>query len=108
MHRTQIGSTSLFSAVAGIHLFTLLPAIGDETADNSAGYAADCKAAETRYLENDFPNSEDAERFFECFRVDFTYGSITRVITPELPEHDEHCHREGKGLATDCDELSRG
>ncbi|MDD9908716.1 MAG: hypothetical protein OXR62_03405 [Ahrensia sp.] len=108
MHHQKNGRRGLYSVVAGTFFCTVFSAMGEVAADNLVGFAADCKAAEKRFLESDYPNSEDAERFFDCFRVDFTYGSITQVITLELPENDEHCHREAKGLSSDCADPSRG
>jgi len=104
----QTGNISRVAAFALMFLCTGHPAMGNEANEQITDSSAYCKAAAKAFLESDFPSSADAERYFDCYRVDFTYGSITRVTNPELPKHHHHCHLEDQGIATDCAGLFRG
>jgi len=68
---------------------TVLPAKSDDTEQLTPSFSVECEGAKRRFLESENPTSEDIKLFFDCFRVDFTYGKTTRINTPAAPMQRE-------------------
>lgn len=101
--RRKIGFAAL-----GILPFTVFPAIGNEPIGPLPSSVTECEAAKTRFLESEYPSAADLKTFFDCFHVDFTYGTITRIPPLEPPKQEDACQSETGGLAIECGDLSRG
>ena len=108
MRPSLYGKSSLTFAILGIFLVTVLPVNGDEAGKQTRDTLAVCESAKKKFLESDNPTSEDAEAFFDCYRVDFTFGTITRINTPNAPPQQDDCQRESEGPADNCGASSRG